>query len=450
MVFLGKKRIVSAILASLVGVGFVLSAPVYAAEGEKASEFVLDTLVVEANREKLPGDFISKEGNLGRLGNKNIMDAPFSQTNFTQKTIETFNNPSAQLTDVLINDPSVKSSSYTLYNDFSIRGIGMTGYNLYVNGVPGMFTQSTIPTNFIERVEVTAGPSMGMNGTTVRESAGGLVNMVSKRAADENVTSYTQTFSGKNSFGEKIDVGRRFGQNKEWGLRINAENVAGHELNGVDEKLTNRDLFINLDHEDSNSKTNLLAGYSYSNLDKACRWFQFGPAVTVLPKAPENSMNYAYDGQGASLDRWIVTLNHEQKISKDWVAYFNGGFSRYDLYRNMTGRSSAPYTIVNNEGDFNAIDRDGPMKITNYYVETGIKGTLNTGSIKHDMIFSLDKSWSSQWSGASNAVTAYAGNIYTGRIDGTIPSLSEANFLMSAKNIYWGWALADTMSLGKA
>lgn len=105
--------------------------------------FALDTMVVEGQRETLPGDFVSREGNLGRLGNRNIMDVPFTQTNFSEKTLEKFNDPSAALTNVLINTPSVKSSSYTLYNDFSIRGIGLTGYNLYVNGVPGLFTQST-------------------------------------------------------------------------------------------------------------------------------------------------------------------------------------------------------------------------------------------------------------------------------------------------------------------
>ena len=111
--------------------------------------FALDTMLVEGQRENLPGDFVSREGNLGRLGNKDVMDVPFTATNFSQKTIERFNDPSAALTNVLINTPSVKSSSYTLYNDFSIRGIGLTGYNLYVNGVPGMFTQSTLPTNLL-------------------------------------------------------------------------------------------------------------------------------------------------------------------------------------------------------------------------------------------------------------------------------------------------------------
>ena len=274
-----KTKLALAILLSIASTGFVVSANAAENSSKEPMTFALDTMLVEAQRDSLPGGFVSREGNMGRLGNKDVMDVPFTQTSFSEKTIKTFNDPSAQLTGVLVNTPSVKSSSYTLYNDFSIRGLKMTGYNLYVNGVPGMYTQSTIPTDFAERVEIISGPAMSFNGTTTRQSAGGLVNMYTKRAGDEDITRYTQTFSGDSSFGERLDVSRRFGRNDEWGIRINAENTQGKELSGVNEKLTNRDVFINIDHHDENSKTNLFGGYSYSKLDNSMRWFQFTPNV---------------------------------------------------------------------------------------------------------------------------------------------------------------------------
>lgn len=445
-----KQALVMSVLCAIASVGFVISASAEEAANEERPVFALDTIVVEADREALPGGFVSREGNLGRLGNKNVMDMPFTQTSFTEKTIEKFNDPSAQLTGVLVNTPSVKSSSYTLYNDFSIRGLAMTGYNLYVNGVPGMFTQSTIPTDFAERIEIISGPAMGFNGTTTRQSAGGLVNMYTKRAGDEDVTRYTQTFSGSSSFGERIDVSRRFGGNKEWGLRVNAQNTQGEELTGVGEELTNRDIFINLDHHDDNSKTNLFAGYSYSELEKSARWFQFNGDVTTLPSAPSNKMNYAYDGQGATLDRWMAVLNHEQKISDDWTAFFNGGFCRYDLFNNKTGRASEPYTVINNAGDFNSVDRDGPLAITNYYGEFGVKGNLYTGEVKHNVVLSVDKSWNTQWSGSGNKPIAFAGNIYEGRTENFNPDLGKNNFYKNSHSEFWGLALVDTLEYGKA
>ena len=424
-------------------------------------------MVVEGDRVTVPGEFVTYDGNWGRLGNQNIKDVPFTQTNFSQKTIDTFNDPSAPLTNVLINTPGVKSSSYTLYNDFSIRGLGMTGYNLYVNGVPGMFTQSTIPTNFAERVEVVEGPAMGFNGTTTRQSAGGIVNMYTKRAGDTDITRYTQSFSGESSFGEVIDFSRRFGDNKEYGLRVNAENVSGKELASVGEDLTNRNIFINLDHQGQQSKTNLFAGYSYSKLEHSTRWFQFltpstasgdlpgkkpGIAytgVTSLPDAPDSGMNYAYDGQGAELDRWMVVLNHEQKLNNNWTAFLNAGYSRYDLYDNETGRSSDPYKVFNNNGDFHSVDRQGPLAITNYYAEAGVKGKAYTGEVEHNMVFSIDKSWSTQWSGASGVVQGFAGNIYEGRYDNLSPDVGNAGISLSSKNYFWGWAAVDTLKYKK-
>ena len=444
------KALTFSVLWTIASVGFVVNTN--ASESNNSDEkpiFALDTMIVEAQRENLPGDFVSREGNLGRLGNKDVMDMPFTQTSFTEKTIEKFNDPSAPLTNVLINTPSVKSSSYTLYNDFSVRGLGMTGYNLYVNGVPGMFTQSTIPTNFAERVEIIAGPAMGFNGTTIRQSAGGLVNMYTKRAGDTDITKYTQTFSGRSSFGEYIDISRRFGKDKTWGLRVNAENVSGEELAVKGEKLTNRNIFINLDHESKKSKTNLFAGYRYSELEKSTRWFQFDNGVTKLPSAPNSKMNYAYDGQGAALDTWMAVLNHEQKINDNWTAFFNGGYSRYDLYKNMTGRASDPYKVINDKGDFESVDRDGPLKITNYYAETGIKGEIYTGSIKNNIVLSVDKSWSTQWSGASSVVTGFAGNIYEGRYDNLNPVIGKSSVLKSNKSAFWGWGIVDTLEYGK-
>ncbi len=448
--FKRKKSLAMAVFCAVASVGFVANVHAEELDNKVPLTFALDTMVVEAQRDALPGGFLSREGNLGRLGNKDIMDVPFTQTSFTNKTVTTYNNPSAQLTNVLVNTPSVKSSSYTLYNDFSIRGLGMTGYNLYVNGVPGMFTQSTIPTDFAERVEIIAGPAMGFNGTTTRQSAGGLVNMYTKRAGEEDVTRFTQTFSGSSSWGERLDIGRRFGRNDEWGIRVNAQNTQGKELKGVGEELTNRDIFINIDHHDANSKTNLFGGYSYSKLDHSMRWFQFTSGVSSLPDAPDNKMNYAYKGQGATLDRWMAVLNHEQKVNDELTAFVNAGFSRYDLSRNITGRASEPYKVINNKGDFESVDRDGPLALTNYYAETGIKGEVYLGEVKNNIVLSIDKSWCTQWSGSGNKPSAYAGNIYEGRLDNFNPDLGTNSYSKNSYNQYWGIALVDTLEYGKA
>ncbi|WP_444322953.1 TonB-dependent receptor [Phascolarctobacterium faecium] len=447
-----KKFLAMAVLCAVASVGFVLPA-----SAEETMQHDLDEVIVEADRDALPGGYIISKSKNGILGEGSIMNIPFTKTSFSNKTIEKFNDPTAPLTSVLINTPSVRSSSYGLYNDFSIRGIHTTGYALYVNGVPGMFTQSTIPTNFAERIEVNAGPNMGIEGTTLNESAGGMVNMVSKKAADEPINRITQIFSGKSTYGQIIDIGQRFGKNKSWGLRINAENISGN-TSVDDEELTNRDIFINLDHRDENSSSNLFAGYRQSKIKNPRGAFQLGNDVTQMPSAPKNTLNYGYDGQEAALDTWMVTLNHEQKIGKEVVAFFNGGYSRYDLYKNITWRAVDPYIITDNDGTFTAhSDRDGGFPMDSYYLQTGLKGKLTTGALTHNLAGTVDRMWKygySQYSngGTSMVDTPNAGNIYEGRYDGKIPALdiNHNGFYRSSRTNYWGWTLADNIEIGKA
>ena len=237
------------VLCAVAGVGFVMSASAADLHGN------LDEVVVEGSKDVLPGGYTLKTSSVGIIGDKPISDTPFTKVNLSNKSVTSFEVPGEGLSSALMNVPSIKSASSTMYNDVNIRGQRVNGYQFYINGVPGLLTQTNIPTNFIENIEVTSGPAMSFTGTTTQETAGGMVNMVSKRAGEEDVTKYKQTFSGKSSFGEYIDIGRRFGQNKEWGLRVNAQNISG-ETQVPGEKLAARDFFMNLDHKDDKSNTN--------------------------------------------------------------------------------------------------------------------------------------------------------------------------------------------------
>ena len=418
----------------------------------------LAPVIVEADADVLPPAYnggniaVASSGNL--LGEKNVMDMPFTTITLTGKTIENFSDPSQPISSVLINNPSVRTSSSTMYNDFSIRGLNLNGYQMYLNGVPGLFAQNNLPVNFIDCVEVTSGPSMNINAATPQQSAGGTVNMVSKRAGAEDITRFTETFSGKSTFTEQIDVSRRMGANKEWGLRINAMNQEG-ETAIHNEKLTNRNFFINLDHQSEKSKTNLLTGYRYTKHENGLRWFGLGSGVTKMLSAPDSKKNFSFPGQYLEYDQWVTTLNHEQKINKDWKAFFNGGYNRYDLYNNINSTSSK-YTITNDKGDWggNAVNWSRPLNITSYSGQIGVQGNIKTGDVKHNVVMAIDKSWYNNYNGlpGGNGTNNFAGsgNIYTGNITaatGAIPSITPQ---IAAKNQYWSWKLLDTLEYGKA
>lgn len=72
------------------------SFPVMPAYAEKSEETVLPAVIVRDQGENavIPGGFIHEGARNGILGNKNLLDIPFTQISHTEKTIETFGNPS--------------------------------------------------------------------------------------------------------------------------------------------------------------------------------------------------------------------------------------------------------------------------------------------------------------------------------------------------------------------
>lgn len=189
-----KKRLAALVLAgvaaSVVG-GLTVSA---------ADSSSLDEVVVNADKDKIqeiPGGYQNKNGVVGIWGVKDTMDTPFQETNLAQKTIKTFAaTPSEQSVNVLINVPSIRNSGSTLYNDFSIRGIASNAYQFRINGIPGLLSQTNIPVNMMESVDVISGPAIGVTGVQAKESAGGVINFQTKRAGDKDITDWTTYFAG--------------------------------------------------------------------------------------------------------------------------------------------------------------------------------------------------------------------------------------------------------------
>lgn len=474
-----KKALAMSVLCAIASVGFVISASAAETSDKETMTSNLDELVVEGDRDVLPGGYVSKDSTLGILGNKDVMDTPFSQVNLTQKTIETFGGPNQPLQSVLVNNPAIRVEGTTLHNDISIRGLKSTGTSMYLNGIPGLMTQFSAPTFMVSDIQFISGPNSGITGipsTYESSSAGGIVNFVSKKATNEPITRYRQTFSGKGSFGEYLDVGRRFGKNNEWGVRINTELLDGDTaIDGHNVKA--QGIFANIDHQDENSKTNLLAGYRHLDIKGGMRWFALanvgkkdkdGNIVTEVPDAPDASKDYGFDGMRKEAEGYIFALNHEQKFADGWKWFANAGFNHNKLNNNITGQSSR-FTIINDQGDIGPTytwnKKEGKWDKTtvnnifstqtvtkNYYAQMGLNGQFKTGVLEHDVTLAADKAWHSIESAKNNfsgKIGSATGNIYTGiDVNGFWKPSIETG--LSSKDQYWGLSLADTIKYNKA
>lgn len=105
---------------------------------------VLDTVYVVGNKtqtnETMPGELVNQKAKLGILGDKSVMDIPYSEMSMTRKMIEKFDDPSQPIANLLLNNPSIRTSTTSpMYTDFSMRGINMNGNHMMLNGVPSLF-----------------------------------------------------------------------------------------------------------------------------------------------------------------------------------------------------------------------------------------------------------------------------------------------------------------------
>ena len=460
-----------ALAVALAALGAAWTVPAAAQESVADAEMDqanLGETVVTAARQDGKGTFVTRRGSVGFLGSKDTMDVPFTTTNITQKAITQFDDGANPLPNALLMSPSVRTSTSTMYNDYSIRGFQMNAYQFKVNGVPGMFSQTNMPANFVERIDVISGPAIGIHGTTNSESAGGSVNLTTKKAeyGKERIT-YRQTINGRGALGEAFDIGKRFGKNEQWGVRVSAENIQGKTA--VErEKLTTRDFYVDLDHVGNRSTTNLFAGYRYTKNEGGQRYFAFdGTGANAytgdrLPDPPSGKRNYSFPGQQITVSTWTAVLNHEQKISENWKAFLNAGHS-YNLGSGYVQTSASRLYMLDEAGHFKNTLSAEKYALRNSYVQLGVQGTFHIGRVKNDVVFAADRNWyRAYWgfrangiiNGAPGFVTfgSVAGNLSDGvtSVTQNYPYAAVTGPIKTGQTRYSGISLTDTLEYGKA
>lgn len=430
-----------------------------AAAAASPQAFDLPTITVEGSQSHpLAGGLVNKTANVGIFGQKDVLDIPYSEQSMAGKAITVFGNPSAPIQGVLVNNPSIRiSSTSPMYSDFSMRGINMNGNHMMLNGIPSLFYQFTEPrSHFVERMDITSGPNAGVNGVSMSNNgtnsgatpAPGTINVVTKRAGDEAVTRYSQIFSGRSAVGEYVDVGRRFGENKEWGVRVMGEYLDG-DLSIKNAKDKERNLFVDIDHEDKNSYTNLFVGHWDKRVSKGQRWFTYNGAGNTLPTAPDSKTDYDFDGTLKYMRGWLFTLNHEQKLTDHVKVFANVGHSWRTGYK-YNSSSNLKFDENGRFGSDNVSNAQQEVG-NNTYAQFGLIGEFKTGVLQHEVTLALDRSWAKYWNNTHNSKKGtIGGDLYNGVIyasDFTIPELRNPTLQWDEVNT--GVTLGDSMTVGK-
>ncbi|MBW7974992.1 TonB-dependent receptor [Bradyrhizobium sp. BR 10289] len=406
------------------------------------------------------GGQVATGGSLGLLGNRGVMDTPFNQTSYTAELIK--NQQARTIRDVLANDPSVRviQAAGGGADSLFIRGFYYDSGDYALNGLYGIAPYYSTGANFVERVEVLKGPSAVLNGMTVggtgatsAGAVGGSVNLVTKHAPDVDITQLTGTYVSRSQFGEQIDVSRRYGEHKEWGVRLNQTYSNGNTpWNRQNDELGN--VALGLDYRGETVRAAVDIGYQADVLNPPLRFFTVGS--TVVPPPPKAGLNFEPSWAYYHPTDFFSTVRGEVDVT-DWMTAY-AAFGYHDSNINY----AYPSPIISNAvagavssppgafqlGGLRSTPFTGKETFETLAGEAGVRINADTGPVNHavNVGYSINDRTYSQ-----RVLTPATGSIYWNLY--TEPTnIAKPNFTVLGANQLtnvdlWSVGVSDTMSL---
>ena len=359
--------------------GYALAATVTTGSNSNA---VLPTVTITESADPTApyaGGLIARGGSLGVLGTASVMDTPFSTTNYTSQGIEDVQ--ARAIGDVIANDASVRNTNGNggFGDSYQIRGFTMSANDVAFNGLYGMVPLTRMPIAMVERIEVLKGPGTLMYGMGPAGGVGGAVNLVSKRAHEEPISSVTATYLSNSQFGLKGDIGRRFGENQEWGIRVNALYADGNTgLSGSNQQQSMGS--VGLDYNGSRVRWSLDAYTQHEDTRNFRPQFSLGTGLTSVPDAPSGKTNL-YPGNTMQSDDKAVASRLEVDINDTLTAYGAVGYHVAQSAQNFPRA-----TITSVQGATSVTNGYYDQKVTSTSADIGLRTRFNTGGIKHTLI----------------------------------------------------------------
>ena len=369
------------------GAGFAIAAVGVGAQ--TASKTALDEVVVSDQAEAIgglqktySGGQLARGGDLGLLGKVDLMNVPFSTTNYTSELIQ--NQQAQSVSDVVMNDASVRpmASRGGFGDDFQVRGFTVGNGDLAINGLYGLAPSTRIPLEMIERVEVLKGPGALTSGVGPNGSVGGSINTVLKRAGDAPLTRLTSTYMSKSNFAAHLDVGRRFGEDNEWGVRLNGL-VRGGE-GTTDNGKQNLNLgSIALDYAGARTRWSLDATATRGETDNFRNHITL-PTAGGIPAVPDTRSVW-YPGTELKDNFKLVTSRLEHDLNDSTTVYGSVGWSKLDYMQDFPGGSGLAAN-----GNFNVRNAWYDQYTDSKAADVGLRKRFNTGTVKHTVAIGMN------------------------------------------------------------
>ncbi|MEH3147671.1 MAG: TonB-dependent receptor [Methylobacterium frigidaeris] len=314
---------------------------------------------------------------VGFLGNRSILTTPFNVTGYTEKLIA--DQQARSLADVVLNDPSVRNDAppFSERDSFFIRGFSVTNLDTAFDGLFYIANPRRVFIEGIERVEILKGPSALLSGGIGR--VGGTINLIPKRAYDEPLARLTTTYLSNSQIWTHADLGRRFGDFKEWGVRFNGSYRNGDtplDKNAIEVGVAT----LGLDYRGERLRASLDLARTRQNITAPTSLFNSVLSTVPVPRAPNNHLNTASSLEYIDSRYDMAAGRVEYDLFPDTTIYAAGGISRYN-----EDFLTSSYQITSPTGRATNTLAIQPQEIQGMTGEVGLRTQFRTGFIGHQL-----------------------------------------------------------------
>lgn len=272
----------------------------------------------------------------GTFRGADVMDVPSTINVVTNKVLEA--QAAEGLYDAVRNTAGVtrQQNGGDTWDQLVIRGVEVQNRTNYrLNGSMPIMNFAQVPMENKARVEVLKGASALYYGFT---APSGIVNYVTKRAGLHPVTSVGLRFDTNGTLLAHADVGRRFGDEEQYALRLNvAGGQLGNYLDGVDEgnrsfasaafdwRVTSR-LVLALDLEYDRRRTVEQAGVALPTAVNG---------TITLPHAVDPKKLVGPDWATFRAETTNIQARADYSLSDNWALTVEAGRSKVDRDRTL-------------------------------------------------------------------------------------------------------------------
>lgn len=370
----------------------------------------LKTVLVTADAEESPSaklGYLIQESETGALGNKTVLDTPFSITVISSDEI--IERGAKSIGQIFVNDASVYAPTPSMSTDWwgtQIRGLPVR--NFYVDDVPMLlYWGGDFPTEAAKSVTALKGLTGFMYGFG---EPGGAISYQIKRPTDASETSINLGYRNSGVASAHIDTSHNIGDEFAFRTNIATEQGTAYNESEIDRTLVS----LSLDKHFGESVswfTNVV--YEKNTLEAEPLQFYFSDydvqgSGGKLPDVTYDYGNFNIDNSYYQTETLFASTGVEWQLNENWAFKYKLGFSRKE---HQSNKSFAD--LLNKEGDYKGNVYNFAGELDNLFNQIMLQGNVSAGGIEHEIVGGIGKQtatdrWGTDWYWEND----FNGNLY--------------------------------------